>query len=369
MLQQDGRLPRRDYVVLPLLSLLTVLVMLGMAEIASRLTFTEQKADACMVPDKVLGTRFRPDCTSEVKAAEGPWLTNHYNDCGYRTTQSCGPKPAGSVRVAVLGSSIAQGYLIPYDETFAARAAAQLTQMCGRPVQFQNLASIGYVWNRLAARVDDAIALHPDAAVIVTIPFDLQQTEEPAEAPEQQSNDVGPLKRLDSLVNNSRAFVVAQHFLFSRPDLYVPLYLQYGDRADFLRPPFTPAWQKRLNDFDHLMAGIADKFHAAGIPIILAYVPQRAQAALLAAHQSPPGVDPWAFDRQIGAIAQKNAIRYADISPDMSHRPDAAALYYPVDGHLSGQGNAILANEIARQIRHAIPALTACKPDRLAQSG
>jgi hypothetical protein len=119
-----------------------------------------------MMPDNLPGTRFRPDCTSRVKAAEGPWVTNRYNECGYRTPQSCGSKAADGVRIAVLGSSISQGYLVPYEQSFAARDATLLTQNCRKPVEFQNLASIGFIWNRLADRVDDAIALHPDAAVI-----------------------------------------------------------------------------------------------------------------------------------------------------------------------------------------------------------
>ena len=310
-------LPRRDYIILPLLSVLTVLIMFAAAEVVSRITFVQHEADACMMPDKVLGTRFRPNCVSRVKAAEGPWVTNRYNECGYRTPEPCGPKPAGGARIAVLGSSISQGYLVPYEQTFAARDATLLTQSCRRPVEFQNLASIGYIWNRLVDRVDDAIALHPDAAVIVVAPFDLQQTVVPP-GEDQKGEDPGALKRLDGLIINSRAVVVAQHFLFSQPDMFVKLYLNYGDRADFLRPPFKPAWQDRLKRFDQLMAEIADKFHAAGIPLVLAYVPERAQAALLSAHQSPPGVDPYAFPRQIGDIARAHGIRFVDLSPTMS---------------------------------------------------
>jgi hypothetical protein len=361
-------LPRRDYIVLPLLSLLTVLTMFVAAEVVSRVTFVQHEADACMMPDPRLGTRFRPNCTSRVKAAEGPWVTNSYNDCGYRTPQPCGPKPNDGVRIAVLGSSVAQGYLVPYQQTFAARAAQQLTQDCRKPVEFQNLASIGYIWNRLADRVDDAIALHPDAAVIVMVPFDLQQAAAAPNDPpaDRQNDDPGPLKRLDGLIVNSRAVVVAQHFMFRQPDLYTKLYLDYGDRADFLRPPFTPAWQDRLQRFDRLMADIADRFRAAGVPLFLVYVPERAQAALLSAHQSPPGVDPYALPRQIGDIARRHGIRFVDLSPTMSRTQDAAALYYPVDGHLSGQGAGMLADVLTRHLRETVPPLAKCRSDTFA---
>lgn len=364
------RLPRRDYIVLPLLSLLTVLVLLAGAEVASRIAFSQHEKDACMIADPVLGTRFQPNCTSEVKAAEGPWVTNHYNACGFRSPQPCGAKPAGSVRVAVLGSSIAQGYLVPYQQTFAARDATQLTNACHAQVQFQNLASIGYVWGRLADRVDAAIALRPDAAVIAVVPFDLQQSEyQPNQPAHAQQRGPGPLKTVESLLENSRAVVAAQHFLFRQPGPYVRLYLQYGDRADFLRPPFTQPWQQRLSDFDHLMAGIATKFHAAGIPVTLVFVPERAQAALLSAHHAPSGVNPWAIGQEIGSIAHHNDISYIDMSEAMSRIPDAADLYYPVDGHLSGRGNKVLARLVAEQLQQAVPALTHCGIDLVRGDG
>jgi len=354
------RLPRRDYVVLPLLVLCTCLAMFGVAEVVSRIAFVQSEHDACMTADAQLGTRFRANCESRVKAAEGPWVTNHYNDCGYRTQDSCGPKSAGSVRVAVLGSSVAQGYLVPYRETVAARSEQQLSRYCKRPVEFQNLASIGYVWQRLAARVDDALALHPDVAVIVIVPFDLQQSQAPPGAAPQPQDDDGPMKRLDSLVNNSRAVVAAQHFLFLNPEVYVQLYLRYGDRADFLRPPFGPLWQQRLDAFDHMLAGIADKFRAAHVPLVLIYVPQRAQATLLAGQHAPPGVEPGAFNKKIGEIAQRHGVLYLDTSATFGSIPAAADLYYPVDGHLTGQGDAVVARDLVATLEHQVPPFQDC---------
>ena len=360
---QDGtpwRLPRRDYVILPLLCLFTGLLMLGMAEAASRIVFAQHEKDACMLADPVLGTRFEPNCVSHVKSAEGPWVTNSYNACGFRTPQSCGPTPAGDVRIAVLGSSFAQGYLVPYNETFAARASEELERRCKRPVEFQNLASIGYVWQRLAVRADDALPLKPDAAVIVLVPFDLQQTEQVPTAVAVPDAGEGTMKRVESLLLNSRAVVAAQHFMFSRPDLYVPLYLHYGDRADFLRQPLTPAWQHRLDDFDRLLGGIADKYHAANVPLLLAYVPQQAQAELLAAGHSPPGVDPSAFGRLIGEVAARHGVNYVDLSQVVADMPNVGRLYYAVDGHLSPQGHDVLAKQVAAALQHDVPAFANC---------
>src|ERR1700733_9444277 len=86
------RLPRRDLVILPLLSILTIAFLLVGSEVGARHFFPESAGgDPCRVSDPTIGFKYRPNCTSRVKSAEGPWVMNHYNDCGYRTQQSCGP--------------------------------------------------------------------------------------------------------------------------------------------------------------------------------------------------------------------------------------------------------------------------------------
>src|SRR5438309_415013 len=90
------RLPRRDFVILPLLSVLTVAVMLGGAEVATRLAMPQKSVDECLVPDPVLGHRPLANCVSHTKSAEGEWVENRYNDCGYRADSSCRPPPDGA---------------------------------------------------------------------------------------------------------------------------------------------------------------------------------------------------------------------------------------------------------------------------------
>jgi hypothetical protein len=68
-------LPRRDLWLLPLISLMTVIMTLAAAEPCTRLLWPEQPTDSCALPDPDLGYRMRPNCTSVMKAAEGPLYT------------------------------------------------------------------------------------------------------------------------------------------------------------------------------------------------------------------------------------------------------------------------------------------------------
>jgi len=363
------RLPRRDFVVLPLLCVLTVVALVGIAEIGTRVAYPEEKEDSCQRPDSTLGYRFAPGCTSRTKAAEGPWVTNRYNECGYRTAQPCGPAPGGVRRVAVVGSSVSAGYLVPYRDSIANLAAEQLQGDCGGPVEFQNLGGIGYIWNKVYARMDEALALRPLAVMMVVIPFDLEQTvDAPAPAapgaPALKLDAVattGVMAQLHRAVAGSRAFVVAQHFLFQDVPFYTNLFLRYGDKADFLRPPFPPSWRHRFHDFDVLMAGVSAKARAAGVPFVLAIVPQRAQAALVASHKRRPGIDPMAFNREIAAIAARHGIDDIDVTPDFARQPNPAAdYYYAVDGHINALGSHLVAQTIARRFVSDLPAFKAC---------
>ena len=246
----------------------------------------------------------------------------------------------------------------PVRQSFAARTASILSQRCRRPVEFQDLASIGYIWDRLYQRLDDVLALTPDAAVLVVVPFDLEQSQ-PTQPPRARTPP-SLMKRVESSIDQSRAVVAAQHMLFENVDEYVSLYLRYGDKADFLRPPFGPLWQKRLADYDRLLGRIADKLREHGVPLLLVFVPQRAQAALLSEHAAPSSVDPYAFGQAIGRIAARHHVDYVDLSAAFSRISDAARLYYPVDGHLSGDGHAVVAGAVAHSLIDDIPALATC---------
>ena len=113
---EEAPLPRRDLLILPLISICTIVLCLIAAESLASYFFASQELNPCMVADPVHGAKFKPNCTVRMKAAEGPWVTSSYNDCGYRTKESCGPKSPGTTRIALLGSSASEGFYNSYDQ-------------------------------------------------------------------------------------------------------------------------------------------------------------------------------------------------------------------------------------------------------------
>ncbi len=359
-------MPRRDLWLLPLIGIATLVILLVVGEFASRFAYAEQEVDACALSDPLLGSRYRHDCTSTGKTAEGPWVVYHYNDCGYRSAGSCAPVPAGTRRIAIIGASLAQGWLIPQAQTAAVILANDLQAACGAPVDVQNLGSIDHTGYRLVPLLQQALALKPQAVVLMIAPHDIENITPPTSvsgvpAPaEPPASETGVLRRLFVLLKSSRLVVVAQHFLFRNPDIYIPLYLRYGDQADFLRVPLKQAWQARLGVFDDLLGQLAALSHAADVPLVLVYAPQQAQAGLLVRHPLPPGVDPLAFGADIGRLADRHGVIFHDATLDFQRLPDPMSLYYPVDGHISGVGQPVIGAALARQFLTAVPAFATC---------
>jgi hypothetical protein len=365
---------KRDFFLLPLLSLLTILILFALSESVTRLLWPAEYSHACIVADPVDGYRFKPNCTARWKIAEGPSITYHYNECGYRSETSCGPKPPGTIRIAILGSSMSQALHVPYDDAFFSRAAVNLGKLYGHRIDVQNLGVPGSTPVYTDRHVKEALALNPDVVLYPVVPYDLSEQTQPNVLPRHQAQPaagnpnapaapaepaVSTLNRLEHFIIQSRTLLVAQHFLFENKDAYIRAYMMYGDKADYLRQPFTPAWQKRFADFDATIGDIAQRLHAAGVPLVIVAVPSRAEAALLSSPQLPAHVDPFAFGRAIEAIATKHGAAYVDLMGPISRIPNAQNLYYPVDGHLTSEGHKVIAEAVARKLQDGtVPAFS-----------
>lgn len=365
-------LSRRDYFVLPLLSLLTVTVMLAAAEMATRLIWTQGGSDGCVGGDSLSGPKRLPNCAFRRKEPESPWITYSFNNCGYRTLESCGPKPNGTVRIALVGASISEGYLIPYQQTFSTETAEMLTRACHKPVEVQNMGVDGCSPTYASRRIDDALAMHPDAIVYALNAYDVEHDRDPyppdektSSAGTRRTNVDGAGKRLIEdlrrIGGESRALLVAQHFLFQDPQLYVDLYVRQGDHAGYLRSSFPPVWEAYFADLELRLRSMAQKAHAAHVPLIVMAIPERSQAALFSLKNPPAGVDAFAFERRISQIAGAEGAYSVDAFSDFSREPHPEKMFYVVDTHLSPGGNVVITRALTRGLfKIPIPALSSC---------
>jgi len=367
MLTKDSeKLPRRDYVILPLISLLTILLLLGGAEVFSRYWFAESSAGNCSTKDPLHRYRFTPNSVCHRKAAEGVMVEYAYNECGYRTRESCGPKPVNSLRVALMGASTSEGFKVPYEDAFAPRIATTLSKQCRRPVELQNMGVAGYKPIDQYWLIPEALALKPDLIMLVVSPYELEDTVDPkvlenrrhpevllqeqAKPADLTHKQTTLISMIDATIADSRAVLAAQHMVYQNREKYIALFLMHGDKADYLREPLSPAWEKRMEMLDLLLGEMADTTHAAGVPFMLVLGSQRIQTALLDPKTRPAGTDPFQIGRRVAQIAAKHGIIFMDTLPAFAATAQPEQLFFPVDGHMTEAGHALFANAISQRL-------------------
>src|ERR1039458_5599348 len=129
--EKEARLPRWDWFLLPMISLLTMALLAGSTELIARgmFTYTKTEAEDCMVlNDPSTGTRGIPGCEVWEKKGENQPVEYRFNRSGYRAEENFGPKSPGTYRIVMVGSSYAFGMRVEMREALAALLPAELSQ-------------------------------------------------------------------------------------------------------------------------------------------------------------------------------------------------------------------------------------------------
>jgi hypothetical protein len=302
---------------------------------------------------------YKAGCVSKTKIPEGPWVENHYNDCGLQSSFPCRPKPPGDLRIAILGSSAAVGYMVPYETSYGAGLERILSKECGRTVQVQNLAVAGAHLTDVAQRTDDALSIQPDLVLIVMTPYDLWKEiadgpmgETPQQVSARPSPNLGArLEPLKQSIRESSALLMLRHLLYRNSRTYLDFFFMNNTGgADFLDASLPPRWQQGFAHLDKLLGQMADKTHAQGVAFAIVPSFHRPQVALMNAREAFPEKDPYAFEREIVKIAERHGILDLEVTNDFQRAAANAELFYLADGHLQPTGHSVLAGSLSRQI-------------------
>ena len=174
---EEQILPRQDWILLPALSLLTILCLIFSAKLIAPLIYQSKLAhgEDCMVSSsKNLGGI--PNCVCSEKIAEGQLITYRFNSNGYRSDKDFTPKIPGTYRIVVIGSSMAMGYNVPIEDSFAFKLSTELSQLTGKKVEILNQALGGHAGHPylVIPKIKDALAANPDVILRIVTPWDIQ---------------------------------------------------------------------------------------------------------------------------------------------------------------------------------------------------
>jgi hypothetical protein len=402
---KEDKLPLRDWMLLPLLSLLTI-ALLGLSTRAiAKQRFRESTSTTlpCLIlNDSSTGVRAIPNTVCWQKAMESEYVEYRFNSCGHRDGAECGPKPPDTYRIVMIGSSFDYGMYVPQEKSFAALLPGQLSTGSGRRVDLYNEAMQWGTPASMALRFHQALTEQPDMVLWALTPVDVADASvvcpfiASTGSPQRNGPSQGRWSKLTlafsgrsipqavqsiwgrsvvsaweqriDLFRNTPSGILLQHLLYADRSLYLKSYLLGQDNeSGFLKTNPTENWQRRLQRFERYAAEIERQANAAGVPLVAVLIPNRAQAAMISMGEWPAGYDPYKLDNEVRAIIESHGGIYVSILPDYRTVPNPERHYFMVDGHPDAAGHAMIAGFLAKELTAgAIPALKADTPAQVA---
>jgi hypothetical protein len=391
---RERKLSHRDWILLPFLGLLTVVFVASSTEFIARRAFPEHDSvQNCIAdPRSAEAAVGRPNSSCWEKRAEMSLPVQYtFNSCGHRAGMECGPKAPGTYRIVMSGSSMTLGLDVAREQTFAALLPLELSRQTGRKVELYNEATIfGSPLRNIALHFKEIQSEDPDMFLWVLTPIDVSVPSRVSPegaaghvaathltSPGNRESNAGfawfnkvplffaKLSRgpLFKLWDKTRTALVLRHLLYERegPDRYVESYLAGNtDETALLRAELSADWQPRLHQFDIYVADVAARARAAGIPLVVVLIPNRAQAAMISTGKWPAGYDPYKLGQELRTIVTNHGGTYIDILPGFRDIPHSERDYFPVEGHADASGHAMFSELLAKELTNgSIPALKA----------
>lgn len=388
----ETKLPRRDWILLPILSLATVIVIVTVLAFVAHKTFSKTTSGvrACLDMSDPSGVRGIPNCEIWEKNAEGPPVKYKFNSCGHRANMDCGPKPPGTYRIVMVGSSYAFGQDIPTEKTIASLLPVLLSQRTGRSVDLYN-EGMGQAYARnVALHFDEALAAQPDVILWLLTKYDIERATvvgtdlnfipssvagntrakiayrvKQIAAMKTNSERLGFIEQYaEDLFQVSETGTMLMHGMYKSQSLYMKAALiNSGHRLWYVQAESDPVSRQYLQQFEDYAAQIANKARAAGIPLVAALMPDRVQAAMLSKGDWSSDFSPLRLDDEIRAVVTRYGGTYVDVLRDFRNIPSSEQYYLPVDGHPDERWQPIVAGLLAEKLTDGmIPELKATAP-------
>jgi hypothetical protein len=382
---KEAKLRGHDWILQPLLGLATICLIAILAESIARQMLPDGVSSlhltSCTVHnDTPAGARALPNSVCWEKLPEGRLAEYEFNSCGDRAGMECRPKPPGTYRIVMTGTSMAVGRYVQRGNTFAALLPIELARLTRRKVELYNESLMQGFPISTALRFNEILAAQPDMVLWILTPIDLEVTPEglnqnpPPALPESAAKPLSLARAwyllktayaTDSIsqmlrnhFNRTQSALLLRHFLYESQSLYVKSFLMGSEDAEFLRTNPNAKWLIKLKEFERDAAEVESRAAAAKVPLVAVLVPNRAQAAMISAGEWPLGYNPYKLDDEIRAIVTSHGGIYIDIFLDFRNIPNPEQYYFPVDGHPNADGHAIVSDLLARELTSgAAPAL------------
>jgi hypothetical protein len=371
---------RRDWITLPLIGIATIVALAGSTELVARRMFQVSKTSSlnCLVlNDESTGVRAIPNSTCSEKIYESELTQYDFNSRGHRAGFDYGPKTPGTYRIVLVGSSFSEGLWNPRERTYAALLPVELSEKTGRRVELYNE---GMQWgtpHSVDLRFNEVLAAKPDMILWTVTPWDIDNASllipyvaKQINAPFDGKTRLTIVQRVTKAFRSksvpqaiedgwSRAIkpfnvtytaMMLEHFLYKSQSQYLKHYLMQDESNAFLQMQTSAKHAANLSEFEGYVAEIAAQSKAAGVPLVVVLVPQRAQAAMISMGSWPAGFDPYKLGDEVRTPVDANGAIYIDLLHGFRTVPNPEQYYFPVDGHITAGGHAVLSQMMTQAL-------------------
>lgn len=365
-----GETTRRLVGILPkvALSLASIVLFYGVAEVAARLVWrAENHGGHCAMWDPVLINVNKPSCEFSDKRTEGTLVQFRFNQYAYRDRALVAEPGAAAVELFAVGDSFTMGAMVPFESTYVQVAEADLNSKLGSPVKYTNGGVSSWDLPQYLVRVTEAVDRGADVITIGILANDFfadiseKGLEERAALRGAASMEAAYqeiymakrplLERLyRSVLSSSRALDLLVHLVMSSDDAYAAAYLWRGGKDSYLSRPLAPQWVAKLADGERLLRRMSEVARGGNAKLVVIAIPQRIQVLLHSRADRYSELDTRALFDELARICRSLEIPYIDAFEPLTSLEHPTSLYFPVDGHLTPEGQERLGHYVADQL-------------------
>lgn len=391
-------MPKRDWLLLSALAILTAFLLMLATETALSRRYTKSSRTLGNCLDYAhagAGIPNLANCKTVDKSYETPLVHYTFNACGLRSDVGCQPFQPGSTTIAMLGTSVGMGQWVDDDQTLGHQIEMDTARAGGQEIHVANYSRMEEAPPAMVQLLPQILQKRPNMVLVVLSPYDVKiattnlqkaasiaklthvgriqwwmhylstivQTESPSELAYTLYD------HLRSRVQGSRLAAWIDDYVYANDARYVRQYLN-GEMTEtgYLDPHPTTYWEKSYVGLDEEIRQMSALTHERGIPLVVVLLPTHAQSILLAypaIAREFPAVDPYYLGRRVQSMVASDGGIFLNLYPDYAGRKDLGADYYYDNGHPDAKALAIFAQMMTAHLeREDIPGF-AIPPSKL----
>ncbi|MCO6431142.1 MAG: SGNH/GDSL hydrolase family protein [Deltaproteobacteria bacterium] len=359
----------KSFAVNILVSISSIALTLLALEGGARLFWREDnRGGYCTEPHPTFLHRNRPSCEYQLKKTEGSELVSYtINECGHRDPRPCSEYGKdGKNLVIALGDSFTFGAMVQERDTYVRSAETQLKE-AGINITYVNAGVGGWDLHQYREALRDVLIYNPKMVTVGLLPNDLYADISPngieARARMAVSQDAAAiydtiyseqrpsLERLvKSAMQQSRFLDLLTHLLLRNDAIYASIYKRRSGEDSYLTKSYSRTWRQKIEHAATILNEMASESKKANALFAVIVIPQRIQALLAARPEDFPGLDAGSFSREIAAIGESSGFPVIDFLESLKEDSRPTSHYYPVDGHLTPEGQRRLGDFVAEHL-------------------